>query len=69
MRVRDLENALEARRQPWLILENQELKQKIQQQQDELEIVSWYLSVMEDGVDTRTVVAEYAKLQKKHKQL
>ena len=43
------------------------LKEKVSQLQDELLIVKWYLEVMEQGVDSKEVIREYAILKKKHK--
>ena len=35
----------------------------------ELEIVSWYMEVLESGVDTKTLVQDHAALLKKHSKL
>ena len=35
----------------------------------ELEIVGWYMEVLENGVDTKTLVQDHAALLKKHSKL
>ena len=35
----------------------------------ELEIVGWYMEVLENGVDTKTLVQDHASLLKKHSKL
>ena len=40
------------------------MKSKVEQLENELEVVQWYLSVLEDGVDTREVVKEYCDLKR-----
>ena len=42
------------------------MKYRNEQLEKELEIVQWYLSVLEDGVDTREVVKEYCDLKKEN---
>ena len=34
-----------------------------------LEILNWYLEVMEEGIDTKEVTHKYLELKKKHNQL
>ena len=43
--------------------ENVELKAKVENLESEFGILQWYLSVMEDGVDTKEVVKDYAMLK------
>ena len=43
--------------------ENVELKAKVANLENEFDILQWYLSVMEDGVDTKEVVKDYAHLK------
>ena len=50
-------------RLPFITAENKSLKEKVTHLESELGIVQWYLSVMEDGVDTREVVKEYFDLK------
>ena len=52
---------------PKLKKENAEMAEKINVLENGLEIVNWYLSVMEQGVDTKEVVKKYAVLTKEHK--
>ena len=52
---------------PKLKKENAEMVEKIKVLENGLEIVNWYLSVMEQGVDTKEVVKKYAVLTKEHK--
>ena len=67
--MKSLELALEKKAMPKLILENKLLVEKNMYYESELSVVKWYLSVMEEGVDTREVVKEYAILKKEHKLL
>ena len=46
--------------------QNFQMKMKIKQYEDELEIVKWYIQVLEDGIDTRQIVKEYYQLKKEH---
>ena len=43
--------------------QNQHLKLKLECYERELEIVKWYISVMEDGIDTKNVIEEYSALK------
>ena len=43
------------------------MAEKIKYLENEIDIVKWYLAVMEDGIDTREVVEKYADLKKEHK--
>ena len=43
--------------------ENVELKAKIENLENELDILQWYHSVMEEGVDTREAIKDYALLK------
>ena len=42
------------------------MAEKIKYLENEIDIVKWYLAVMEDGIDTREVVEKYADLKKEH---
>ena len=64
-----MEYELEKKRLPEMTAQNVELKEKIVNLENELGIVQWYLSVMEDGVDTREVVKEYHLLKSANKKL
>ena len=68
-RVRELEWHLEQKALPKLQAENKVLKEKLTAMTNEFHILQWYLSVMEDGVDTREIVKEYYDLRKKNKRL
>ena len=39
------------------------MKAKVASLENEFDILQWYLSVMEDGVDTKEVVKDYANLK------
>ena len=56
VRVKNLELMLEKKKLPKLQKENAEMAEKIKELESELEIVQWYLTVMEDGIDTKEVV-------------
>ena len=43
------------------------LKQKNTAMKNEISIVNWYLDVMEEGIDSKQVMQEYAMLKKTHK--
>lgn len=43
--------------------ENVELQAKVANLENEFDILQWYLSVMEDGIDTKEVVQDYANLK------
>ena len=49
--------------------QNQMLKIRVEQLEHEMEIVSWYTKVMEDGLDTKEIVKEYYALKEEHSQL
>ena len=50
-----------------MIEENKLLKDKIFYYENELQVVKWYMRVMEDGVDTKEVVREFYELKEQHK--
>ena len=52
--------------QPILESKLQEMQEKVAQQMHELELVSWYINVFEDGKDTRELIELYDKLKKEH---
>ena len=52
---------------PKLSKENIVLKQKNTAMKNEISIVNWYLDVMEEGIDSKQVMQEYAMLKKTHK--
>ena len=52
---------------PKLSKENLVLKQKNTAMKNEISIVNWYLDVMEEGIDSKQVMQEYAMLKKTHK--
>ena len=43
--------------------ENKELKEQLKQAEKDVEIVKWYLKVMEDGGQTKDIVKDYLKLK------
>lgn len=49
--------------------DNEELVRFNTQLQQEAEIVQWYISVFEDGQDTREILELYSKLKVKHRKL
>lgn len=54
---------------PGLRDENCQLKLKVAQLEEELSVVKWYMETMEDGIDTKEIVREYAKLKKEFKRM
>ena len=54
---------------PRLLEENTMLNAKVKQQDKELEVVKWYIEILEEGVDTKQLAQEYQKLKKDHRQL
>ena len=42
------------------------MRQECEQFKNEADIVHWYLDVMEEGLDTREIVKQYATLKKDH---
>ena len=47
---------------PRLKKENETLRQKVGQLENEITIVNWYMQVMESGIDTKTVIHEFCEL-------
>ena len=45
------------------------MAERIKVLEDGLDIVNWYLTVMEQGVNTKEIVQKYAVLTKEHKVL
>ena len=43
--------------------ENKELKEKLKQAEKDVDIVKWYLKVMEDGGQTKDIIKDYLKLK------
>lgn len=43
------------------------LREKVKQLESELGIVKWYITIMEDGIDSKQVVKEYVELKATHK--
>ena len=39
-------------------------REKISYQLDQMEVVNWYIKVMEDGRDTKTIMKDYLKQKK-----
>ena len=58
---------LENQRLPRMEIENAGMRTRINQLEKELEIVQWYLDVLEQGIDTKQIVKEFVKLMKEHK--
>ena len=54
---------------PRLLEENTMLNAKVKQQDKELEVVKWYIEILEEGVDTKQLAQEYQKLKNDHRQL
>ena len=68
-KLRTLERELEKRELPKVQEEIKALRQKVEAYENNCSIVEWYLSVMEEGIDTREVVQKYHELTKKHQAL
>ena len=49
--------------------ENEKLRFEHRMKEYKLEILNWYLEVMEEGIDTKEVTHKYLELKKKHNQL
>ena len=45
------------------------LKKKVAQYEKELEVVNWYIQVLEDGIDTKEIAQHFYGLKKEHKLL
>ena len=43
--------------------ETAKLSAKVRQLEEELKIVGWYASIMEDGIDTKQLVGDYCVLK------
>lgn len=54
---------------PKYVAENKILKKKVEQLESELEIVNWYLTILEKGIDTQKIVEEYDNLQKSYNKM
>ena len=54
---------------PRLVQANADLQGKCKAYENELEVVNWYLEVMEEGLDTRDMVGQFHALKKKHRKL
>jgi hypothetical protein len=67
--VKMLEWDLHRSRMPVLIEDNDYLARKNEQLMKELEIVNWYIRVMEDGLDTKELIKKYYNLQQKTERL
>lgn len=50
-------------------MENERLQEQIDQMFEEFEIVDWYIKVMEDGKNTKTLLRDYIKAQAEIKEL
>ena len=46
--------------------ENEKLRFEIYMKEKKLEILNWYLEIMEEGIDTKEVTEKYIELKKKH---
>lgn len=66
LQVRRLEEERELRAMPKLIEENQMLREKNQLLENGTEVFNWYISVLEEGLDTREITGKYFKLKNKH---
>ena len=67
--IRQLDYEIEKKRLPRALEENAILRHKVTQMESECDIVRWYLSTMERGVDTKIVVKEFATLREAHDEL
>ena len=67
--MKTLEARLEKQELPKLRADNATMAAKIEQLENELFIVKWYMDVMEEGVDTKEIVEKYSVLKKDHKVL
>ena len=45
------------------------MRQKIDRLEQEAELVSWYVEIMEQGIDTKQLLKEYTELKRKHRSL
>ena len=61
-------NTFHASEKPRLETENWRLKAKVKSQDDELQVIEWYLNVLEKG-DTREIVELYNKEEEAHNKL
>ena len=69
LKVRQYEAELEKKRLPRLVQANADLQGKCKAYENELEVVNWYLEVMEEGLDTRDMVGQFHALKKQHRKL
>lgn len=49
---------------PKLVEENGTMRAKITQLESEISVVNWYMETMEQGIDTKEIVQEYAILKR-----
>ena len=42
------------------------MRAKITQLESEIQIIKWYMETMEEGIDTKEIVQEYAILKRQH---
>ena len=49
--------------------QNITLKEKVERYEKELELVNWYIQVLEDGIDTKEIAQHFYGLKKEHKLL
>ena len=72
IKLKQYEMQIESLKVPELKSKNIELKAKLQMRDNELDIVKYYIQVLEAGVDTKelskahgTLIEKYAKLKRK----
>ena len=51
---------------PKLVEENGTMRAKINQLESEISIINWYMETMEQGIDTKEIVQEYAILKRQY---
>ena len=66
LKIKQLDYDLEMKRLPQARVEIKTLTDQLEQFKDEQKIVQWYCETMEQGIDTKKLVGEYAKLRKEY---
>ena len=67
LKIKEYENSMEVRQLPRLKQEHLEAIDKIKYLESELDIVKWYIAVMEDGKDTKKIMEEHYNLIQEYK--
>lgn len=66
LELKRIEMELQRQEVPQLRYELEVMKRRKEQLESQVEVVRWYLDVMEKGADTRTIIKDYADLRVKY---